>query len=332
MNLSERETESLALKYYVHRAEETASAFVRYAKEIREVPGITFGCRVLDTTILPIRPGRTLGILARPGHAKTSLIATILKNEAHRLAQLPDFGGRYALHVSWEQSVEEIESMYQADERYSVSDVAWGKVPIDQVIEGAIKRPRLPVWIFGESIYQSEFDAPPMTIDMVYAGVRAAYREWGMLPSVIALDYIQDVPVPDERERTMQVASATRQAKRLGLHAKCPIIMGVQASRESDYQPQFGGKVNPIPTMKDAQHSSVIEQKLDCLFAVWRPIRTWLPQEEPTIKVGGIEYENNSNLCVIKLLKQRFEKGEGIWGVHFDPARLELKDYGTVKF
>lgn len=331
MNLSERETQSLALKYYVHRAEETSSAFVRYAKEIREVPGITFGSRVLDTAILPIRPGRTLGILARPGHGKTSLGAAILTNEARRLAKLPDFGGRYALHVSWEQSVEELESMYQASEEYTVSDVAWGRVPIDKVIEGAIRRPRLPVWIFGESIYQSEFDAPPMTVDMVYAGVRAAYAEWGMLPSVIFLDYIQDIPVPDERERHMQVASAMRQAKRLGIHAKCPVILGVQASREADSQPMYGSKVNPIPTMKDAQWSSVIEQKLDCLFAMWRPIRTWLPEESKTIKVGGIEYENNSNLCVIKLLKQRFEKGEGIWGIHFDPARLELRDYGTIK-
>lgn len=320
------ELERLALKYYVHQPAESASNFVRYAREIQTTPGVTFDSELLNKSILPVRPGRVMGILGRPGAGKTTVGATILATEARRLSLLPDFGGRYALHVSWEQSVEELESIYQASPDFSISEVAWGRVPLDDVVKQSIQRPKLPVWLFGESIYNSDFDAPPMTVEMVYAGIRAAYRQWNMLPSVIFMDYIQDIPVPDERERYSQVSAAMRLVKRLALHAKCPILLGIQAGRTVDtYQSQ-------IPTMKDAEWSAVIEQKLDVLIALWKPIRTFLPHERPTIEVGGIPYQNDDYLLVIKLLKQRFEKGYGIWGVYFDPNRMILRDYATINF
>lgn len=264
-----------------------------------------------------------LSVIGRPGHSKTTLGGYLVKREAERLAA-NGIENRYAAHISWEQPVEELEAMYHSG-KYGVSDVAWGRVPIGEVIANTAKRPGLPVWLFGESIYSTTFDTPPMTIERVYDGIRGIYKEWGKLPSLLFFDYIQDIPVPSERDRYSQVSAAMRMVKRLAVQAKTPVILGVQANaRVDDYK-------SPIPTLRDAEWSAVIGQKSDAVISLWRPIRTFLPQDEPFIEVGGKDYDNTEQLLVIKLLKQRFEKGYGIWAVRFDPDELTLNDYTVIE-
>lgn len=318
--LTQRERDALAS--FVHTPAETASSFVRFAHEIQDNPGITFGC-VLDKHVLPIRPGRVLGLLARPGHGKTTLGGYFVRREARRIVKEGLQDKFYTAHISWEQSVEELDAMYQDAPGYGISDVAWGRVPIGTVIEGALPRPDVPVWLFGDSLYKTDLDTPLMTVEVVFDAISAIYKEWKLRPSLLFFDYIQDIPVPSERDRYMQVSSAMRLVKRLSIQVKCPTIIGVQANaRTDDYK-------NPIPTMRDTEWSAVIGQKLDALLALWRPIRTFLPHEQATINVGGVEYTNEENLTVIKLLKQRNEKGYGIWAVHFNPDKFTLRDYQT---
>jgi replicative DNA helicase len=324
MNIKKQltEKETLALATFVHTPAETASGFVRYAEEIHAHPGVTFGC-VLDRFVIPIRPGRALGLMGRPGSGKTVIGAAFIKREAKRIADSGLQDKYYAAHISWEQSVEELDAMYQDMDGFDISDVSWGRVPIDNVIQASIKRPNIPVWMFGDSLYKTNFDTPPMTVEAVYDSIGAIQKAWGLMPSLLFFDYIQDIPVPSERDRYMQVSSAMRLVKRLGIQAKCPVIIGIQANQRVD------DKKNPIPGMRDGEWSAVIGQKLDTLLALWRPIRTYLPHEEPTINVGGSDYDNTDELLVFKLLKQRGEKGTGIWAVRFDPATLTLSDYVT---
>ena len=311
--------EQKALDLFVHTPSETSANFVRFAKEIREFDGITWGCE-LDKHIIPLRPPRVLGLLGRPGHQKTSLGAFIVRKEAIRLVASGLASTKYVAHISWEQSAEELESLYHTMTGYGVTDVAWGRVDQESVIIDSIRRPELPVWIFGESMFKSDFDTPPMTIDAVYYAIQAIWKERGMTPSALFIDYIQDIPVPEEKERYAQVSSAMRKVKRLAIQAKCPIVLGIQANQRTD------DYAHAIPTMRDAEWSSVIGQKLDTLVALWKPIRSFLPHDKETIQVGGAEYPNTENLLVVKLLKQRLEKGYGIWAVDFDPNTMELKD------
>ncbi len=104
-----------------------------------------------------------------------------------------------------------------------------------------------------------------------------------------------------------------------------PIIIGVQARREVDHYK------HQIPTLSDAQWSSSIEQIADKQIAIWRPIKTHDPSDEPFIEVGGNSFTNDESLFVIKLLKQRFERGYGVWAVRFEPQTLKLHDYETRK-
>jgi hypothetical protein len=107
------------------------------------------------------------------------------------------------------------------------------------------------------------------------------------------------------------------------MNVGCPGIAGVQASRDVD------DYANPIPTMADAQWSSAIEQTADKQIAVWRPIKTHDPAKHPTIELGGIDYLNDEHLLVIRLLKQRFERGYGTFAVRFEPQTLQVEDYAA---
>lgn len=307
-----------ALDFYVHTPAETATGYVKFADEIRTYPGITFGCS-LDDHLIPIRPGRVLGLLARPGHMKTTFGGYLVMREAEKIQERGDLI-KYAIHVSWEQPVEELEAMYQRPIGYNISDVAWGRVPKDTIIADSIKRPELPVWIFGDSLHKSTMDTPPMTIERIYASIRGVKKEFNKTPNIIFFDYIQDIPVPTEKDRYMQVSSAMRLVKRLAIQIKCPIVLGIQAKQEVD------DRKEPIPVLRDAEWSAVIGQKLDVSLSLWRPIRTFLPHQRQMINVGGREYVNNESLFVVKLLKQRFEKGYGIWAYDFDPAQMQIKN------
>ena len=254
----------------------------------------------------------------------TSLGGTMVRKEAARIKAAGLDDKLYAAHISWEQPVEELEAMYQLA-GYSITEMAWGNVPVEEVIAGSLKRPGLPVWLFGDSIYSTNLNTPPMTIEYVYDAITAIDKEWHMRPSFLFFDYIQDIPVPDERDRYMQVSSAMRKVKRLATQVPCPIALGVQANQRTD------DYAEPIPTMRDTEWASVIAQKADTIIALWRPIRTWLPIHKPSITIGGIERKNDDLLFVIKLLKQRFGKGYGIWSVQFDMDKLEISDYPPMK-
>ena len=78
--------EKLAMDLFVNTPPESASNYVRFAKDIKKYPGVTFGCS-LDDTLIPLRPGRALGLLARPGMNKTTFGGFLVLNEAKRIAE-----------------------------------------------------------------------------------------------------------------------------------------------------------------------------------------------------------------------------------------------------
>jgi hypothetical protein len=232
-------------------------------------------------------------------------------------------GIRFLGAVSWEQPIEEIEAFFQSGEHYNSTDLAWGRVSLDKVREQSIKRVNLPIWLVGHSLKDADKRKPPMTVEMVYESLRAMRYDFDYEPVLVCLDYLQNIPVPGTKERTQQVTEATIQAKHLAMEIGVPIIGGVQASRDTDKR---GGQ---IPTMADAQWSSAIEQTADKQVALLRPSKIMAAGE--MMEVGEHEYKVDDSLLVIKLLKQRLEKGFGVWAVHFEPHTLAMRDYQITR-
>lgn len=309
-----------ASEFYLHTPARVSQSYVQWAEELKENPGITFGCAA-DKTIIPLHPGDLMAVVARPSHGKSSWMAYMAKREADSIVKRGKYGKEAAVYVSWEQPVEEIEAFFQSGADYTSSDMAWGRVPMETIVKKSIERVDMPLWVIGTSIRNRNMKKPPMTVDVVYETIAAMKDDFGIRPTLVCLDYIQKIPVRGRRDRVSEVTEATYRAKELAMHIGAPIIAGVQASRGVD---QYK---SPIPTMADAQWSSAVEQTADKQISVWRPARTHPPESHPQIEIGGTTYANSEYLFVIKLLKQRFERGYGVWPVHFKPHTLELYDH-----
>lgn len=308
-----------ARRFFLHTPADAAQSYVTWAEKLKTEPGITYGC-VLDKFMIPLHPGDLMAVVARPGHGKSSWMAYMAKKTALDIVQR-GVEDEVVIYASWEQPIEEIEAFFESGADYSSSDMAWGRVPMDRIKSGAVKRAKLPIWYIGHSLRHAGVQKPRLFVDEVYAAIEAMQHEYGKRPALICLDYLQIIPVQRGAKRHEQVAEATYQAKELLMNVGAPGIAGVQAGRQVD---QYR---DPIPAMSDAQWSSAIEQTADKQIAIWRPIKTHDPKEMPFVDVGGHEFANTEELLVVKLLKQRFERGYGSFALRFTPQTLEVHDY-----
>jgi replicative DNA helicase len=315
-----------AFNFFVHTPAESASHYVWWAQALQKDPGIRYGC-VLDKVLIPLHPGDLMAVVARPGHGKSSWMAYMARLAARQLLEKGD-DERCVVYVTWEQSVEEIEAFFQCGDKYTSTDMAWGRVPEDVIIRNSFSRPSLPIWLVGNSIVNAQRAKPPMTVEMIYDALRGLRAKFSLRPALICLDYLQIIPITKASERTEQVANATIEAKALGIDLGCAIIGGVQSTRGVDrYE-------NPIPTMSDAQHSSAIEQTADKQIALWRPIKSeegkGKTERKSSVNISGTEFDITPELMVIRVLKQRFDVGHGTYAVRFEPQTLRMTDYDMI--
>lgn len=310
-----------AAEFFLHTPAQSTSNYVRWAEWLQTAPKIDYGC-VLDKFVIPLHPGDLMAVVARPGHGKSSWMAYMAKRTALKIVERGETQ-KCVVYVSWEQSVEEIEAFFQSGNGYTSTDLAWGRVPLDKVKEQSIKRIHLPIWMIGYSMKDADKQKPLMTVQMVYDTIRAIRYDYGYEPILACFDYIQKIPVTGKRTRTEEVTEAIFEAKRLAQDIAVPIIAGVQASRETDR------RTTQVPTMADAQWSSAIEQEADKQLSLFRPSKALDAGEQ--IEIGGREYTVDDSLLVIKLLKQRFDSGSGVWAVHFEPQTLSVNDYSITR-
>jgi replicative DNA helicase len=303
---------------------ESASYYVWWAEQIQNSPGITYGC-VLDKVLIPLHPGDLMAVVARSSHGKSSFMAYMARRAALQIQAAGKAEEQCVVYVTWEQSIEEIEAFFQCTDQYTSTDMAWGRAPMEHVIKGSFARPGLPVWVMGHSIMRPELHGDPMYVEAIYEEIRWLAEKFHTKPMLICLDYLQIIPVHKAGERNQQVHEAVIQAKELAMTVGVPVIAGVQASRAVD------NRKSPIPMMGDAQWSSSIEQTADKQIALFRPIREYAPEDEPTIKVGANQYANVPELLVIRVLKQRFDVGHGTYAVRFEPQTLTMADYDVIR-
>lgn len=323
--ITDTELRKTAKQFFVHNPGDLAQSYVNWAEQLQTNPGVTYGC-VLDKHLIPLHPGDLMAVVARPGHGKSSWMAYMAKRTAMDIVERGTQDKECVVYVTWEQSAEEIEAFFQSGGSYSSTDMAWGRVPMDKIRGGAVKRGSLPVWVFGESKRHEGIKRPKMTVDYVYAAIESMQEDYGKRPALLCLDYVQIMPTTGSgQDKTAQVDEAIRQAKELAIRMGLPVIIGVQASRRVD------GYNSQVPTMADAQWSSSIEQVADKQIAVWRPIKSHDVTDKPKINVAGTDYENCEELFVIRLLKQRFAAGFGAWAIRFIPQTLEVYDYDPTR-
>lgn len=297
----------------VHTPADLATEHIRWAERIKTEPGIRFGIADIDAKVIPMRAGEEIAIIARPGHGKTSLLAYLARSTARDITD----DAQAVVYVTWEQSAEELEAFFQADGKYSISDIAWGRADMEALKRRAVKRAGLPIWVIGHGIGRAGQAMPRMTPDVVLGAIESMKADYGVTPALMLFDYMQLVPVDHARDRIQQVTEVPIRIKELALRVGAPAVVGVQARREVD------DREEKIPELRDAQWASSIEQTCDKVFALWRPYQT-----EPAgskIQIGeGDLYTVDERLMILRMLKQRGDAGRYTWGMHFDPAYLKL--------
>jgi len=304
------------LRQLVHNPADLAADTVAWAEHILTTPGVPFGVPCVDKVMNPMHPGDLTVICGRPAHGKTSLLATLARSEAKRIQDRGTTKTEAVFYVTWEQVAEEINLILDVNSVYTASQVMRGEVDIETIKFQARQRVNLPIWVIGDSIARTNTKSLRMFPDVIFDAIEQAVSEYKVQPTLLLFDYIQIVPTPNVKDKVMQVSMAAEQIKELAKRVGCPGVLGAQAGRQVDDR-EF-----KIPTMRDPQWASVIEQVTDKFIAVWRPYLT--DAGKAPIKVGGKQYPITPELCILQMGKQRFGESGHTWALNFQPQHLRI--------
>lgn len=310
----------------VHTPAEMMAEVVEWAEDVQENPGVKWGIPAIDRKVIPMYPGTLTCLIARPGMAKTSLMIRLAREEAKQIVARGMEEKEAVIYTTWEQTSEELSAMLLAHPDVTYSDIAWGRADLGKLKKMAVKGAQTPVYIIGHGITRKGEKTPRMTTELVYQAIRSMESDFGIKPRLMLFDYLQLIPTEKASMRVQQVTEMPIELKELSMTVKAAAIAAVQASRDVD-------KMDiPIPEIMHAQWASSIEQTGDKVFSLLRPIRApggkWI--EGDHFEVGGETFVVNSNLLIIRLLKQRGEEGAYTWGMFFDPALMRLADLERV--
>lgn len=298
--------------------EELGDLSVEYYDYIGKHPGVQWGLPSLKT-MLPWRPGTTIGLIARPGHGKTSLAAIKAIEAALDIVKEGKQDEEVVVYVSFDQAVEELEALFLAGTT-GLSATLFMETALtrEEVVAASLTRPRLPIWTMGKSSLRRRA-TPRMTVDVLYDGLDALERKYKKRPRLIIIDYLQIVPVEKARERVEQVGEVVIRGGELALNYGCPIMFCAQAARAVD------SREDKIPTIADCQWSSALEQEADVILAALRP---WLAFKDhsKSIKLHGEMYPLTEDLFLLRVEKQRFKGAGALHILRLLPEFVKLAD------
>lgn len=302
----------------VYTGAEAAKNWVDYAEYVRSNPGLRFGVKRLDETILPLRRGKILSILARPGHGKSTLAVYLARKEALEILE----SGRKenVFYVTLDQPIEEIDTIVNSDSGVNLSEIAWGRADMETMRGRALKRARLPLDYIGKSAHEFRRQKP-FTFRNIYAEIKQETERRGIHTSLVVLDYIQKFHVGERERRQDEVTEAIFAARELCLDLQCKMIVCVQAARETDKETE------KIPRSHHCQHASAIEQESDAILGLWRPVKT---ETAKNIRyaLDGVEQviPVRDEVMLMRLDKQRMERAGINYAVWLDPKLVQLAE------
>lgn len=297
--------------------EELGTLSVEYFDFIGATPGVQWELPSLKT-MLPWRRGTMIGLLARPGHGKTSVAVFKARETAEQIVREGKAERECVVYVSFDQAVEELEALFLAGDGFSATAYMETGLPREQVVGRALGRAALPIWVMGKSSLRRRA-TPRMTVDVLYTGLRALEQKYKRKPRLIIIDYLQIVPVERAKERVEQVTEVVIRGGELALDAGCPILFCAQANADSTTRD------DKMPTIDDCKWSGALGEEADVILSVQRP---WLAYKDHTkrLRLGGVEYEITEDLFLMRNEKQRFKGAGRLYILRLQPEYVRLSD------
>lgn len=297
-----------------------------YLKRRREDAGMGMrvGLKSLDVEdqqgniFLPVMPGEMVGIIARPGHGKTSWMVRWARYRANEIKG----SSKVVVYVTLEQSVEELNAFnVAAEKRFSITSMAKGEISDEEWVEclkEAVDRRFIPLWNIG---YSSVTEQKQVRIDIdSIAGALALIKDkYGKDIDSVFVDYLQRIPYDRAESKTIGISDNLDALKTLTLSLKTRSVVGVQARREVDESE------DKIPHEDDGQWSSNIEQTFDKLISIMRP-RKYFAEGEVHL---DMLIQGNAQMLV-SVLKQKLGPANFTRWVYFDPVYNKLDELEII--
>lgn len=297
--------------------EELGDLSVEYYDYISATPGVQWELPSLKG-MLPWRPGTVVGIIARPGHGKTTLAAVKAIETAQQIVREGRQDRECVVYVSFDQAVEELEALFMAGDGLSATEFMETTVPREAVVTKALQRHRLPIWVMGKSSLRRR-QTPRMTVDVLYDGLDALERKYKRKPRLIVVDYLQIVPVAEAKERVQQVTEVVIRGGELALAVGAVLVFAAQANTTSTT------REDKMPTIDDCKWSGALGEEADVILAAQRP---WLAFKDHSrrLRLGGVEYDITEDLFLVRNEKQRFKGAGKLYILKLRPEYVRLAD------
>jgi replicative DNA helicase len=323
----------LDLVYSPQQIFDLGTRYLDYRRKNKGV-GIPLGLDSLDkpdkdgNRLLPALPGELITVIGRPGNGKTGLMMAWARWRAQWLA-VNGFANRIVGYVTYEQSIEELHAFNVASEAraagstISATNMAAGEITDnewDEIMRAGAHRVELPLWFFGHSLERRK-KRPVLTMTALEQALDAVER-WddgenrNLEIDMLFLDYLQRVPFDGRVEsKTIGTSAVLDRCKDAALSYGCPVVVGVQASRDVD------DRSLPIPNMSDGQWTSNIEQASDGVLAVVRP-RKYRDEGE---LFGSMQVKGHCQMLITVLKRKLGPDNFSKW-VYFAPEYNKLDE------
>lgn len=305
--------------------------------------------RVLRTGIAPldrdvtIAPGTVTAILGRPSMGKSTLMKTIVRNELATMAaerKSSDDRSAFIAYVTLEEPAEKIGLQLAGVTAFTWREILRGEVAVTPDVKAAVLRAAVAledVKVIRHPGMREGRILAPLSAERVMRTIEQLCDDYRQRPRLVVLDYLQLLHGEgmrlSERSKTEHVMAASAGAVLMSRSLGVPVIMAVQASRETD---QRGGRDElPMPGLRDCMWAASIEQDCDNILGVVRPIAVAGVREQvaggalATVTIGGQAYTLNesvgSTLFAVGAVKTRNDDAIGKrYVAHVDPADLSV--------
>lgn len=306
-----------------------ASAYlIEYLQQLADPNnrGIEIGIPDLDAFLTPITPSDMMGIIARPSHAKTSLLAHYAMRASQLALLSRNTDKKYAPPVyitaetpTEELSIKTLSNYVNIDSR----QIRRGAATNDwEMLKTGAQNLEMdmPIIYVGHSIIHPRRGL--IDIRYIENAVYEITEKYKCPPRVILVDYIQRIATPGISDRRLGLSEVVERLKDLHMSVGSPLIFGSQARREVD------DRAFPVPETYDGKETGSIEETADVIISTMRPIKYW--QKGQPIPGTSPERLSEENLFFIKVLKQRNgDSNMGFW-TSLDPKITQLSELEKV--
>ncbi len=254
--------------------------------------GLSWGLRVADQVLGPLRSGRMHVIGARPASGKTTFLLGWLDRQAVFFTERSPQVAR----LSWAA----LRCGYEVD---AVAGDDWGRLPAEA--PSAVARELEWIAHVERHGWVTFYDLARPTVSAISALLAdEAERSDGAGAQIVVFDYLQRVRPEGRQTKFDAVAEAAHLFQTVAVSLGVVVIVASQLKRKGD---GVFDKYRP-PNLEDFKLSGDIEEVADVALGFFRPLQQMTAKDEREVRAGLTDLERFkvTDVMAMKVVKHRW--------------------------